>query len=297
VASDTVLVGQTVRLAWSVWLPRGSSVSFPARPADDSLTHWRAWEVSTRGQGDGPLEHRLEAQAQSFALGTVAVPGPQLRFRIAGEDERLGRFPAGRFVVGRTVPTDGPEPVLRGMKRLLPPPWWAQVPWLWLAVALVATALLVALVRWILLRRRARPLPGAAPAPEEAPEVTARRRLAALVAQRLPEAGRTYEHGSELADLLRRFAERRFESPRPGFTTRELLRHLGARVGVEAADVAALGGILEACDLTKFARRPYDVDRAHAAEREAARLIDAWQAPAPAQPQPAASAAPEEKAS
>ena len=46
------------------------------------------------------------------------------------------------------------------------------------------------------------------------------------------------------------------------------------------ADVAALRSILEACDLTKFARRPYDTARAHEAEATAARLIDAWAAPA-----------------
>ena len=38
--------------------------------------------------------------------------------------------------------------------------------------------------------------------------------------------------------------------------------------------VNALRGILEACDLTKFARRPYDVPRAHAAEATALQLIE-----------------------
>jgi hypothetical protein len=164
------------------------------------------------------------------------------------------------------------------MKPLLPAPWWARVPWLWIAAGLALTALLVWIVRLLVLRRKPGARAPTAPVPEEAPEIVARRRLAALVARRLPEAGQTYEHGSELADLLRRFAERRFESPRPGDTTRELLRHLAARGGVTAEDLATLSGILAACDLTKFARRPYDADRAHEAERDAARLIETWRA-------------------
>ena len=209
----------------------------------------------------------------------MAVPGPPIRFRVPGEDDRRGRFPTAGFVVGRTVPESGPEPPLRGMKALVAAPWWQRVPWWWVLAALAATALVVLLVRAVLLRTKPRPAPADDVEPEEAPEVVARRRLSALVAQRLPEAGRTYEHGSELADILRRYAERRFGSPRPGFTTRELLAHLAARADVLPADLARLRAILEACDLTKFARLPYDVDRAHAAEHDAKALVDTWSAP------------------
>jgi len=286
VRPDTVLVGQPVHLTWRVWLPTGSTLRFPAQPADDSLAHWAAWKVATvpgKRAGD-PQEHRLTADLQSFALGPVAIPGPAIRFHVPGEADRFGRFPTTGFTVGRTVPETGPEPPLRGMKSLVAAPWWQRVPWLWVLAALLATALVVAFVRAWLLRAKPRAATLEAEEPEEAPEITARRRLTALVAQRLPEAGRTYEHGSELADLLRRYAERRFESPRPGFTTRELLRHLAARPEVRPADVERLRVILEACDLTKFARRPYDADRAHAAERDAAALIDTWSAAVAAPP-------------
>jgi hypothetical protein len=222
------------------------------------------------------------------------MPGPAIRFHVPGEAERLGRFPTTGFVVGRTVPETGPEPPLRGMKALIAAPWWQRVPWWWIVAALLATALVVALVRAWLLRAKPRAAVPAPDVPEEAPEIAARRRLAALIAQRLPEAGRTYEHGSELADILRRYAERRFESPRPGFTTRELLQHLAARAEVLPADVERLRVILEACDLTKFARRPYDADRAHAAERDATALVDTWSAAAavPLAAAPPATAAP-----
>ncbi len=280
VAPDTLRLGEGVTMTWRAWLPKGSQTTFPARPTDDSLHHWTAWTTATRDLKGEYREHRLTARFQTFALGTVEVPGPPLLFRIPGEAARQGRFPTARFVVVPVVPDAGPEPTLRDLHPLVPPPWWATWPWLWIAVGVAAVALLaLAIWRW---RRRRRIGPVAAPggpAPElEAPEVEARRRLAALRARGLAEAGRTYEHGTELADLLRRYVERRFGSPQPGYTTGELARHMAARGDARASDVDELRDLLGACDLTKFARRPYDAPRAHAAELAAARLIETWAA-------------------
>jgi hypothetical protein len=280
VAPDTLRLGEKVTLTWRMWLPRGSRAAFPARPPDDSLHHWTAWATETRAPSGEYREHRLVGAFQTFALGAVSVPGPPVRFRIPGEPPRDGNFPVARFVVVPTVPLDGPEPPLKDIHGLVPPPWWATLPWWWIAAGLALLLALLFLWRWL---RRRKPAAPAVPveAPAEPPEHEARRRLHELVAQRLPEAGRTYEHGTELADLLRRFVERRFGSGvAPGDTTGELAARLSARGDVTYADVAALRSILEACDLTKFARRPYDTARAHEAEATAARLIDAWAAPA-----------------
>ena len=102
VRPDTVLVGQSVELTWRVWLPKGSTLSFPARPPDDSLAHWSAWTVATVPGKHAVDEHRLSAVLQSFALGPVAVPGPPIRFHVPGEGARLGRFPTTGFVVPLT---------------------------------------------------------------------------------------------------------------------------------------------------------------------------------------------------
>jgi hypothetical protein len=280
VAPDTLRLGGPVTLTWRVWLPKGSVATFPPRPADDSLYHWTDWSTTTRDLKGEYREHRLTGRFQSFALGTVEVPGPPLRFTIPGEEARDGRFPVARFVVVPVVPEGGEDPPLRDLHGLVPPPWWATWPWLWIAAGVALAALVAfAVWRWRQRRRVAAPVAAAPGAPLEAPELEARRRLAALRARALPEAGRTYEHGTELADLLRRYVERRFGSPQPGYTTGELARHLAERGDVRPDDVATLRGLLEACDLTKFARRPYDAPRAHEAEIAAAGLIDAWAAP------------------
>ncbi len=281
VAPDTLRLGEPVTITWRAWLPKGSVSTFPTRPPDDSLHHWTQWATKTGEPKGEYLEHRLTARYQTFALGTVDVPGPPLRFRIPGEDAREGRFPTARFVVLSVLPDDGPEPPLRDLHGLVPPPWWATWPWLWIGVGVLAAALLAfAIWRW---QRRKRgaviALPGGPVVKLEAPEVEARRRLAALRARDLPASGRTYEHGSELADLLRRYVERRFGSPQPGYTTGELAQHLLGRGDVRPEDVEELRELLGACDLTKFARRPYDATRAQAAEISARRLIDTWAVP------------------
>ena len=277
VAPDTLRLGETVTLTWRLWLPKGSTAAFPARPADDSLHHWTAWTPRTRALKGESREHRLSGRFQTFALGTVDVPGPPVRFTIPGEAPRDGAFPMTRFTVVPALPDDGPEPTLADIHGLVAPPWWATLPWRWIAAGAAA----LALIAWLVFRltRRKKTAPAAAGdsvVPLDAPDVEARRRLAELVARALPEAGRTYEHGSELADVLRRFVERRFGSPLPGYTTGELAAHLAGRGDVAPPDVAALRDILDACDLTKFARRPYDAPRAHTAEATAAGLIDRW---------------------
>jgi hypothetical protein len=276
VAPDTVRLGDVVTLQYRMWLPSRARSAFPARPLDDSLHHWTEWTAETIATKGEVREHRLTARFQTYALGRVTVPPLPVRFRIAGEPPREGRFPIAGFVVVRTAPPTGPEPPLRDLKPLVAPPWWALVPWLWIAVAVVLLALAIwLLARFLRGRKRAAPAT-AAETPLDAPHVEARRRLEALVARRLPEAGRVLEHGVELADILHRFVERRFGTLEPGHTTSELVKKLGARPDVAPADVVVLRGILEACDLTKFARRPYDAARAHEAEGQAFALVDTW---------------------
>jgi hypothetical protein len=293
VLPDTARLGDVVELRYRMWLPKNARSAFPGQPLDDSLHHWLGWRPETMKTKGDLVEHRLTARFQTYALGLVTVAGLPVRFRIAGEPPRQGQFPIASYVVTPSAPATGPEPPIRGLKALVAPPWWALVPWMWVAVAVALLAIAIWLfLRWRRRRALVRPV-SEAEAALDPPHVEARRRLDALVAKRLPEAGRVLEHGVELADLLHRFVERRFGSLEPGHTTSELARKLAARPDVDAADVVTLRGILEACDLTKFARRPYDAARAHEAEAQARALIDAWtERPAAAHAAPGTAASP-----
>jgi hypothetical protein len=147
-------------------------------------------------------------------------------------------------------------------------PWWERISWTLVAIAVLALAAIFALVRY--LRRRKR-VPAAAPAvvralaPRLDPAAEALKALAALRAQRLPEAGLYGEHALALTSILRRFLEATVGATMPGDTSAELLAHLrGSRLS--AADLQRLEGLLGFWDRVKFARAPMGADEAHRCE-------------------------------
>ena len=67
------------------------------------------------------------------------------------------------------------------------------------------------------------------------------------------ERGRVVEFYAELAEILKRYAGRRFEVPYLERTTAEIFGDLG-RAGVREAWIDKLASLLSTCDLVKFAR-------------------------------------------
>ena len=154
-----------------------------------------------------------------------------------------------------------------------------------LAIAAVVIVLLRRKKPVARMEREARTVTPAVPA-----HVEALAALDALARENLPARGLWKEHESRLAGIVRRFLERRFGSPEPGYTTRELLLHLAWR-GVESGPIERLRSLLRVADLAKFARGELTLELAHRQEEDARALILALAEPAPsaAGEQPAAS--------
>lgn len=281
VAPDTARIGEPVRVTFRVRTPAGHSVAFAARPADDSLWSWRSWETAPPEDAADGVRHRLRAVGLPFRTGQVALPAPTFRLRDAAGKSATGAFGRTAVFVRSVLPPGQPRPEIRGLKPPLEPPWWARVPW-W-ALAVVAALAALAWWWWRWRRRRAAAAPAAtAAAPGEDPtpaHVAALAALDALAAERLPEQGRWYEHQSRLTGIVRRFLERRFGSPQPGYTTRELCLHLAWR-GVGGGEVERLRALLRVADLAKFARSDPGVETARRHEGEARALVLAWATPA-----------------
>ncbi|MFZ1693871.1 MAG: hypothetical protein WAT74_11780 [Flavobacteriales bacterium] len=132
------------------------------------------------------------------------------------------------------------------------PLWWAMQHWTWIAGAL-ATALLVALIVF-LVRRKREPAQEAIPQ-EERVELHQRvlAQLDALERERLWQQGLHKPYQSRLTDLLRGYIEERYEVPALERTTDELLLEL--RVSpLSSEHQALLGNMLRAADMVKFAK-------------------------------------------
>ncbi len=129
----------------------------------------------------------------------------------------------------------------------LPDAIWARVGRLALGIAAaVAFAGLVALVLWLIFRRR-----GALGARDHlTPVQRVIRELDELVELRLPEQGRTAEHYARLTACLRRYAVDRF-GVEPGRTSREVREAL-ERAGLERTQAGAIYEILREGDEVRF---------------------------------------------
>jgi len=273
---DTAAIGKAVRVVYEVSTPFGTRVQFPVRPANDSTWTWNDWKLEKDVDTPAGVRHRVTAVALPFKTGSLILPGLAFRYQKAGDPAaQNGTFPSLTLPVVSVMPKSPQPPDIKGLKPVFQPPWWMTFPWWIVAVVL----LLIGLIIWLVRRRK----PGVTAAPERKAalipaipaHVEALAALDALVKDRLPERGLLVEHQTRLAAIVRRFLERRFGSPQPGYTTRELVAHLLAN-GLTSAEVERLRGLLRVSDLAKFARAEPPVETAKRTEGEARDLILTW---------------------
>lgn len=118
----------------------------------------------------------------------------------------------------------------------------------WAPVAALAAAILVAVVLALRLRRRREAV---LPEPSHGPARRALDELESLVAQGLPEKGRTREHYEILAATLRRYAADRYGVAADARTARELRRELD-RNAAERAQVQAIFDALHDAESVRY---------------------------------------------
>lgn len=271
---DTARIGKPVRVVYEVTTPLGARVQFPARPASDSTWTWSDWKLEKDQDTPQGVKHRVTAVALPFRTGSLTLPALGFRAQKVGEDARSASFPTLTLPVVTVLPR-GNTPDIHGLKPVFRPPWWMTFPW-WIVALVLAV---IGLVVWLVRRRK--PAAKAAPAlkgpvaPAIPAHVEALAALEALVRDRLPEQGKWIEYQTRLAAILRRFLERRFGTPEPGYTTRELMLHL-IWSGLTGGDVDRLKALLRVADLAKFARSEPTVEMAKRQEIEARSLIEAW---------------------
>jgi hypothetical protein len=271
---DTARIGKPVKVVYEVTTPLGARVQFPGQPANDSTWTWNAWKVEKDMDTPQGVRHRVTAVALPFRTGSLALPAPAFRAQKAGEPAQSANFPTLTLPVV-SVLQPGSPPDIHGLKPVFQPPWWMTFPW-WIVVLALA---LIGLVIWLVRRRKPVERKAAVAKGPAVPAIPAHAEalaaLDALARERLPEQGRWIEHQTRLAAILRRFLERRFGTPEPGYTTRELILHL-VWSGLTGGDVERLKALLRVADLAKFARSEPTVDAAKRQETEARNLILAW---------------------
>jgi hypothetical protein len=199
-------------------------------------------------------ETRLEYRLAAYRLpAELEIPAIELRHRDDAGDPKTLRTAA---IPVRVVTSLTPEVEdIHDIKE----PVDLEVPrdlslFFWLLGALLAAAVLY------LIYRKLRKEPAAVPAwvpPPTPPDEEAEAALLRLAEKKLIERGEIPSFYTELSEIVKRYAGRRFDVPYLERTTSEVLGDLRPLAGRELSPevLSDLRAILEASDLVKFAKR------------------------------------------
>jgi hypothetical protein len=278
-AATEVTVGQRFTVTVEASGPAGTVWTFPPEAGDDHVV-LRAAAVQPPG-GAG-----FVYEAAAFTLGEVRVPPLAARYRLPDGTEGETRSEPIPLTIGTLLPKDESERSLADIRGPVKLPLGA---WFWGGMAAVAALVAAAAV---LLRRRRRPAAAVAPpAPEVPPDVEANAALDALAASPLVAADDLKPFYVALAEIAKRYLERRLGAPVLEMTTAEATAFL--REAPAARELApSVRDLMLAADHVKFARgqseRP-TAERHLAAARAMVAVIEARVRPAaPAAPEKAA---------
>ena len=265
VSSDTVTVGDPIRVVVRVRAPMGAEIEFPRDPDTTGALQPRDPRVVRTAGDTAMLDQTATYTLSAWDVDSQFVELGEAIVRLEGDERRVPLGRIGLFVRS-VLPEDSTQRVPKPARALIEQRAW---PWWLLALLAAALAAIGVLVWWWRRRRHA------AAVPVEDPYEHARREFARVEALRLPEAGEPGRHVALTVDVLRDYLAARVPGAVRSATSFELV---GALRGQRAVPRDRLARLLSEADLVKFARSPVTRDHAYELGRESATLVDEVQA-------------------
>lgn len=270
-AVTEVSVGQRFTVTLEASGPAGTTWTFPAEAGDE--------KVALRAAGQPAGSGAFVYEAAAFSLGEVAVPGLTAKYRLPDGTEGEARSEPIPLQIVSLLPKEESERALADIRGPVKLPLGTYF-WSGLAAAAVLLALAV-----VLLRRRRRPRPAVVPAqPDVPPDVEALAALDVLTASELMSAADLKPFYVVLAEIAKRYLERRLDAPVLEMTTAEAMAFLREN-GVARELAPSLRDLMLAADQIKFARGHSErvtAERHVAAVRAMVTLLEARLRPAAA---------------
>ena len=200
--------------------------------------------------------------------GDVELPAPGVRWRRGDAEPEAAATSPTKLTIDSVLATVPDAADIRDIKDVEPVP--ADLRPYYIAAAAL---LLLALVAWLVLRWRRRPVRGQAAAPPTPPHEIAAKALAELARRRLPHEGAFLEHYTTLATIVRTYIEQRFAVRAPEMTTEEFLLASARDARLAGMHRTLLGQFLRECDMVKFARHVPAIVDGERALAAAARFV------------------------
>ena len=237
---DTVLIAQQFNLFIKVLAPKGVRFEFPAGPDTTSQNGVRPIElrgekiVSMLGDTAVALYHLV-----AWDVGTQPLRFPDVRVSSQGQERVIPLGGAAVFVKS-VLPADTSLRIPKPARPLIVLPVFNWLLW----AAILAAAIALVLLWWAWRRYRNRPKP-----PID-PYVRAQQEFVRIDARKLIERDEREEYVAAMVDVVREYLAARVPGVRRSNTSKELVRAMNPRDGVEAH----LPDLLERTDMVKFAR-------------------------------------------
>lgn len=276
VLSAKATVGDEIRVFARVEHPKDVTVEPPSPKSAVAPFELKRVEVAPFATGKNRVRETFVLVLTSFEPGNLTVPPVEISYEEpTGRRGTVRTDPVSIEIVAVTKegdnklkPIKGPLHVQGGLRDALLG-----------ALAALLTAVLIFRLWWLHRNRRAVDPEALLP-----PHERVKRELGRLERSNWLAAGKEKEHYSELADVLRRYLERRFALAAEDLTTNEILSHL-KQLEITKENVELAREALETADLVKFAKFSPD-SNTHTRVRRA--IEDFAMATRPAEPEKAA---------
>ena len=247
-SKSEVTLGETFGLEVEASGPPGTAWVYPADAGNENV-ELRTEPADARAAGNEPLAGVHHYQVAVFALGNVDIPPVTVSYRLPdGTEGETATAPVSLHVLS-VLPKD---PSQRTLADIRPPMGISVGAAFWTAAA-CALALAAAFLYWLVKRRRRRTEDVPAAAPPVAPDVEARAALDRLAASGALARGECRPFYIALAEVAKRYLERRLGAPVLEMTSSEMVAFLRDHPHGQGL-AAAMKDIAGAADHVKFAR-------------------------------------------
>jgi hypothetical protein len=260
VSPDTVTVGTHFVVAARVRAPEGATIAWPTAPDTSETLEIVSSRMIDSASDSVRTEETARWRLAAWDTGTITIVFEDAVVTALDLERRV---PLRAHVYVRSVlPPDTALQVPKPTRDIMAadPSWWR-----WVALALLALAIISLVVWWYLRRRRRKP----PAAPVDAMQY-AEREFTRVERMGLLEAGERGRFVALMVEVVRDYLALRLPGSLPSLTSTELVRFLRSRSDLPVQRLAA---ILSEADLVKFARRAVTAERAREIGQEARAIV------------------------
>ena len=268
---STITIGDLITYTVIIEHDKSVNVTLPSLGENLGGFEIRDYTVYDPSKEENRILDRVDYIISTFETGEFEIPPVEARYTIPPDtEEHIIKTESINITVESLKPSE------EGDIRDIKPPWDIKFDWRPLLFyglgGLLVVLLGIGTIIYIRKRRKGETLIPRKREPERPPHEIAYGELRRLEESNLLEKGKIKIYYSEIADIIRRYTEKRFQIESMELTTAQLLTALENIL--EASLIDLYRQLLELCDLVKFAKFSPEVSQHIEALQQARTILD-----------------------